>query len=204
MMKIHDERLIIKNLKNIRMIYALQALGIIAILGYNFITSGVEGIKENPLWIVFIASTIVLAFLSKGTDERLILKNLQTIRIAFVVQTLGIIGILGYDLVTSGMDGMRENPLWIVFIVAVTILAYLSMNVSVDHENDKKPAKKGLIISLIVVAVISIAIGILTTLSQGSTAKDGIIIGLVILICGLAPSLLVFNLRRKRDDGSGR
>lgn len=202
--KIHDERLVIKNLKNIRMVYALQALGIIAILGYNYVTSGVEGIIENPLWIVFVASTIVLAFLSKGTDERLALKNLQKIRIAFVIQTLGIVGILGYDLVTSGMDGMRENPLWIIFIVAMTIFAYLSMNISVDHENDKKPAKIGLSISLIVVAALSIAIGILTTLSEGSTVKDGIIIGLVILICGLMPSFLVFNLRRKRDDGSGR
>lgn len=141
-----------------------------------------------------------MAFLSKGTDERLALKNLQKIRIAFIVQTVGVVGILGYDLVTSGMERMLENPLWIVFIGAMTVNAYLSMNISVDHENTKKPAKKGLIISMIVVAAISIAIGILTTLSEGSTVKDGIIIGLVIVICGLAPSFLVFHLRRKRDD----
>lgn len=197
--KIRDERLIIRNLKNIRIIYVLQALGILSILVYNFAAAGMDGIKENPLWIVFVASTIVLVFLSKGTDERLAFKNLQKIRIAFVVQTVGILGILGYDLVTLGMDGMRENPLWLIFIVAMTINAYLSMNISADHENDKKPAKKGLIISVIVVAVISITIGILTALSEGSTAKDGIIIGLVILICGLASSLFVFNLRRKKE-----
>lgn len=40
--KINDERLIVKNLKNIRMIYTLQALGIIAILAYNYVSSGVE------------------------------------------------------------------------------------------------------------------------------------------------------------------
>ncbi len=200
--RINDERLILRNLKNIRIIYALQALGIMAILGYNFVTDGVAGIKENPLWIVFVASTIILAFLSMGADERLALKNLQKIRIAYAVQTLGVLGILGYDLVTSGMDGMRENPLWLVFIVATTILAFLSMNISVDHESNKKSAKRGLVISLIIVTMISITIGIFTALSEGSAALDGIIVGVVFLICGFVPFLLLFNLRKRRGDDS--
>ncbi|GIN86208.1 hypothetical protein J6TS2_25940 [Heyndrickxia sporothermodurans] len=51
--------------------------------------------------------------MKKIKDERLILQNLNNIRIAFIVQTLGIIGILGYDLFTNGIDEMRNNPLWI-------------------------------------------------------------------------------------------
>ncbi|WP_239984643.1 hypothetical protein [Lentibacillus sediminis] len=200
MQPINDERLIIKNMKNIRIIYALQTLGIVAILGYDFVIIGMDGIKENPLWLVFIASTVLLAFLSMTSDERLALKNLQKLRIAYGVQILGIVGILGYDFITSGMDGMRENPLSFVFIVSMTIGAFLSMNVNVDHENNKTSAKKELIISLIVVALISIIVGIFTSFSEGFTAIGGLLAGVIILICGLIPFTFLFYLRKTKDD----
>lgn len=76
--------------------------------------------------------------MKKIKDERLIMKNLQNIKVAYIIQTLGIIGILGYDLITKGLAGMRDNPLWYVFIITSIISAYLSMNISVDHENSKK------------------------------------------------------------------
>jgi len=158
--RINDERLIIKNLKNIRITYAFQTLGILSILGYYFVTNGIDGIKANPLWIVFVISTIILAFLSKSTDERLTLKNLQKIRIAYAIQMVGIVGVLGYDFIASGMGEVRENPLSFVFIMSGTILAFLSMNNSVDHENELTSAKKGLIISLIALVLISIIITI--------------------------------------------
>lgn len=47
----------------------------------------------------------------KITDERLKLKNLKNIRILFLIQNIGIIAILGYDLITKGMAGMTSNPL---------------------------------------------------------------------------------------------
>lgn len=177
--RINDERLIITNMKNIRTVFAFQTLGIMSILGYNFITNGIDGLKANPLWIVFVASTIILAFLSMSTDERLALKNLKKIRIAYAVQMLGIVGILGNDFIASGWDGMRANPLWFVFIVSGTILAFLSMNVSVDHENDVISAKKGLIISLIALVLTSIIIGISTSFSEGFTVIDGILAGVI-------------------------
>lgn len=198
--KINDERLIIKNMKNLRIIYALQTLAIIALLGYNFVTNGMDGIIKDPLWIVFLASTILLAFLSRTTDERLALKNLQKIRISYAVQTMGILGIVGYDFIIAGMDGMKENPLWIIFIVSTIILAFLSMNISVDHESNKKSAKKGLAISLSVVALISVTIGIFTAFSEGFTAIDGILIGGIFLICGLVPFLYLFGLRKRKGD----
>ncbi|GAB4074535.1 hypothetical protein GCM10028778_20380 [Barrientosiimonas marina] len=200
--RINDERLIMQNLKNIRIIYALQTLGMVAILGYNFITNGMIGVKENPLWIVFIASTVILAFLSLTTDERLISKNLQKIRIAYAVQTIGIIGILGYDFVAEGMDGMKDDPLWIVFIVSTIVLAFLSMNVSVDHESNKKSAKKGLVISFITLALISIIVGTLTSFSEGFSTTDGILTGVIFIICGCFPFLFLFSLRERKDDDS--
>lgn len=80
--------------------------------------------------------------MKKIKDERLIMKNLQNIRIAYIIQTIGILGILGYYLVTKGMDGMTDNPIWYVFIVTAIVSTYLSMNVNVDHENRKKDPKK--------------------------------------------------------------
>lgn len=62
--RINDERLIFKNMQNIRVVYAIQTLGIIGILAYNYVTQGMEDLRENPLWIISIISTTVLAFLS--------------------------------------------------------------------------------------------------------------------------------------------
>lgn len=138
--------------------------------------------------------------MKKITDERLILTNLKNIRVAYFIQTVGILGILGYDLVTKGLDGMRENPLWIVFMLSTVVSAYLSMNVSVDHENNEKSPKKGLFLSIVVVSLISIGIGILTSLSEGVTIIKGVIIGGILFVCGLGPVFYVYYLRTKRQD----
>lgn len=81
--------------------------------------------------------------MKKIKDERLKLQNLKNIRIAYIIQTVGILGILGYDFIAKGPDGMRANPLWIVFMITAIISAYLSMSVSVDHESNEKEPKKG-------------------------------------------------------------
>ncbi|MGM8365187.1 hypothetical protein ACLIBG_06860 [Virgibacillus sp. W0181] len=200
--RISDERLAIKNLKNIRIAYALQTLGMLAILGYNLITNGIDGIKESPLWIVFIASTVILAFLSLTTDERLISKNLQKIRIAYAVQIIGIVGILGFDFIADGMNGVKQNPLWIVFILSTVVLAFLSMNTSVDYEDDKVSAKKGLTFSTIAVTLISIVIGALTSFSDGFNAINGVLIGLIFLVCGLIPFIFLFAVRNRQGKES--
>lgn len=54
---------------------------------------------------------------------------------------------------------MHESPLWLVFIILTTALALFSMDISVAHEARKKTPKRSLIIS-IVIALISIAVGI--------------------------------------------
>lgn len=134
------------------------------------------------------------------TDERLQLQNLKNIRVLFLVQSIGIIGILAYDLVTKGMDGMTANPLWFVFIITAVVSAYLSMSISVDHESDKKSSDRGLIISLIVITLISIVVGVLASLTEGFGPINGIIIGGIIFICSLAPFLYIYYLRTKRQN----
>lgn len=198
--RINDERLAIKNLKNIRLVYSLQTLGIIVLLGYDLISSGLSSIKGNPLWLVFIASTVVLAFMSFGSsDERLALKNLQKTRVAFAVQLLGIIGILGYDLVTKGIDGMKENPLWIVFTLSTLILVFLSMNISVDYENDKISAGKGLAISTIVLILISIGVVFTIYFNESFTFVDGLLAGGILFICGFITFLFLYGLRKGKE-----
>jgi hypothetical protein len=138
--------------------------------------------------------------MKKITDERLSLQNSKNIRIAYIIQTIGIIGILGYDLVTKGLDGMRENPLWLVFILTTVISAYLSMSISADHENNKINPQKSLSISLIVLVVNSTVIGFFVSLTDGFTIINGVIMGGIIFICGLIPIVYIYNLRKKRQD----
>lgn len=195
--RINDERLKNKNLKNIRFAYALQTLGIVAILAYNYV---VKEVKNDPVWIVFLASTVILAFLSLKSDERLISKNLQKIRIAYVIQIIGIWCVLIYDFISGGIDKLSENPLWIVFIISTVVLTFLSMSTSVDYEDDRINAKKGLTISSIAVAIISIITGILISLNNDSTIYDGTLAGIVILICGLIPFIFLYGLRDIKNN----
>ncbi len=76
MKKIKDERLKLKNLKNIRIAYIVQTVGIIGILGYDLVTKGLDGMTANPLWFVFMITTVIFAYLTISisidheTDEK--------------------------------------------------------------------------------------------------------------------------------------
>lgn len=138
--------------------------------------------------------------MKKITDERLVLQNLKNIRIAYIIQTIGILGILGYDLVTKGLDGMRENPLWLVFMITTVISAYLSMQISADHESNKINPLKSLSISLVVITFISTVVGFFVSITDGFTIIDGVIMGGILFICCLIPIVYIYNLRIKRQD----
>lgn len=138
--------------------------------------------------------------MKKIKDERLVLKNLQNIRIAYIIQTLGIIGILGYDFFTKGLDNMRENPLWLVFILTTVISTFLSMSISVDHESSEKSPKKRLVIELVILTVIADVIGFFVANSEGFTILDGMIFGGILFVCGFVPAVYIYTLRKKRQD----
>ncbi|AKG05685.1 MULTISPECIES: hypothetical protein [Salimicrobium] len=136
--------------------------------------------------------------MQKINDERLKRKNLENTRILFIVQTAGIIGILGYDLVTKGMEGMTGNPLWFVLILTGIVSAYLSMSISVDHESDKKSPKKGFLTSIAVISVIAIGLGVAVTLT--ADLNTGILIGAIVFICFVVPYFYLYYLRKKQED----
>lgn len=138
--------------------------------------------------------------MKKITDERLVLQNLKNIRIAFIIQTIGILGILGYDLVTSGLDEMRQNPLWTIFIITGVVLAYLSMSISADHEDHKINPRKSLIISLAILIFISTIVGFLVSVTEGFSIINGVIVGVILFICGFIPIIYIYFLRKNRQE----
>ncbi|WLR42635.1 hypothetical protein LC087_18460 [Bacillus carboniphilus] len=133
--------------------------------------------------------------MQKIKDERLVLKNLKNIRLLFGIQTAGIIGILGYDFMTKGVEGMTDNPLWVLFIITSIISAYLSMSITVDQEKKKVDSKKHLTLSILFILFVSTVIGLYAFITNG--IMNGFILGGVVLICGLAPVIYLYYLRTK-------
>ncbi|MFT8312077.1 MAG: branched-chain amino acid ABC transporter substrate-binding protein [Sporolactobacillus sp.] len=66
MKRITDERLILVNLKNIRIAYVCQTVGMLAILFYTAFSSGVHAAFQSPIFFVLIVTTILLSFLQMG------------------------------------------------------------------------------------------------------------------------------------------
>lgn len=140
--------------------------------------------------------------MKKITDERLILKNLKNVRIAFIVQTIGILAILGYDLINGGIDQVTANPVWLVMMISIVVYLYLSMSISVAHEKETKNPRRSLIVSTIVLLAIVILVAYLTSITSGYSWGDGIAIGGIILVCGIIPIVYIYHLRskQKRDN----
>ena len=136
--------------------------------------------------------------MKKITDERLVVRNLQHVRIAYIVQTLGILGILGYELIQGGLDQMRENPLWLVFMITSIIYAYLTMSTSVEHEKRIKNPGKSLKNSFIVLLVIGVALAYFVSITPGSSWGMGFLIAGIIIICGAIPAIYIYRLRMKQ------
>ncbi|MEH7461864.1 hypothetical protein V7166_07155 [Bacillus thuringiensis] len=136
--------------------------------------------------------------MKKITDERLMLRNLQNIKIAYIVQTMGVLCILGYDFIQGGMDRMRENPLWMVFMLTAIVAGYLSMSIGVEHEKEIKDPKKSFIIGMVVLTVIVAVFAYLTSITPNFGWGDGLLIGTIIFICGFIPIVYVYKLRVKQ------
>ncbi|MEC1787628.1 hypothetical protein [Schinkia azotoformans] len=60
----------------------------------------------------------------------------------------------------------RLIPLWLVFMIATVISAYLSMIISADHESNNINPQKSLNVLLIVLVLISTVVGFFVTLTD--------------------------------------
>lgn len=135
--------------------------------------------------------------MKKVKDERLILINLQHIRIAYIIQTIGVFTILAFEFIYKGMDDMTNNPLWLVLMISTIVYLFLSMRVSVDHEPATRSPKKGFAIATTISVIISIVIGVFVSISDGYGAINGIITGAITFICFLVPSFYLYYIRMK-------
>ncbi|WP_027953806.1 MULTISPECIES: hypothetical protein [Halobacillus] len=138
--------------------------------------------------------------MEKIKDERLQLKNLKNIRITFIVQTLGIMGVLLYDLINHGMDGMTDNPVWFVFIMTGVVNAYLSMTISVEHEKTKGSPVKRLYIALGIITLISLLFVTFIALTNGYNVMDGLLVGGIVFVCSVIPAFYMYGLRQKERE----
>lgn len=138
--------------------------------------------------------------MKKIKDERLYIHYLKISRVILIIQTFGILAILAYEVSTLGFSQARENPLWFLMIVTGAVYAYLQSSISIDQESKKVNSKKSLIISLSIVGVIALVLGLASAMTDGGTPVNGLILGLVFFVCGLVPSVYIYNLRKERED----
>ncbi|WP_212935687.1 branched-chain amino acid ABC transporter substrate-binding protein [Bacillus hominis] len=142
--------------------------------------------------------------LKKIKDERLILQTLKNIRIVFIFQYIGVIGILGYIGFTEGMDQITNSPLWLLFMLTSILLAYLQLNVSIDVEENEKEIKltpyyKLVLRSLIVGIIIAI---IYIIFSPERPLFEAILTGSIFFICFLTSYSISYFIKKRRlqDD----
>ncbi|KNH39242.1 branched-chain amino acid ABC transporter substrate-binding protein [Bacillus thuringiensis] len=138
--------------------------------------------------------------MKKIKDERLILKTLKNIRIAFLFQSLGIIGILGYIGFTEGMDQITKSPLWLLFILTSIVLSYLQLSVSIDIEEGEKDIKltpyyKIILRSLIVGTIIAI---IYIIFSPERPLFEALLTGSIFFICFLISYSVSYFIKKRR------
>ncbi|MCS3599389.1 membrane glycosyltransferase [Bacillus sp. JUb91] len=138
--------------------------------------------------------------MKKIKDERLILKTLKNIRIAFLFQSLGIIGILGYIVFTEGMDQITKSPLWLLFILTSIVLSYLQLSVSIDVEEGEKDIKltpyyKIILRSLIVGTIIAI---IYIIFSPERPLFEALLTGSIFFICFLISYSVSYFIKKRR------
>ncbi len=138
--------------------------------------------------------------MKKIKDERLILQNLKNIRIAYIVQTVGMVGILLYEFIMGGLERMTANPVWLVLLLSSITILFLNMNIAVAYESENKSAKKSLVISVIVIFLVAIIFGRLLSLSEGYGLIGGLVTGVIIVVSGLIPTIYIYKLRLKNKS----
>ncbi len=134
-------------------------------------------------------------------DERLIIQNFKNIRIAFVFQTISILGILIYDGISKGISHVTDNPLWLVFMGTSVILGYLNLRISVDEYETHNQEKQGPYYKKVFIAfVVGVTFSVITILTPEGTVRDAVIIGIVMFGCFLFSFTVVHYLRKKHYD----
>src|SRR5690625_3076729 len=119
--------------------------------------------------------------MKKIKDERLILQNLKNIRTAFIVQTIGIIGILVYQAISEGVMAFTKNPLWMLLLIVGVVLNYQNLIIANDMEDKKSnpgPYYRVIMLAVIVGAII----GLLVKFFPGDGNPNALLAGGVVFL----------------------
>lgn len=136
MKRIHDEKLINRNLKNIRLDFAIENLLIIALLGWQ-ILRGANWYKvtsmSNPLYAVLIITALVLIVLSVNVSapmEHKAKTTWTTLIVRFVIETVVFSAIFFF---------LIEGNHLIVSLISGTAIALvlLELNLYANHFRQK-------------------------------------------------------------------
>lgn len=78
--------------------------------------------------------------MKKVKDERLLIKNLKNIRIAFLVQIIGLFAALTYEVITEGPREAIGHPIFLSFLLTMIVYFSLTISISKDmyEDNDGK------------------------------------------------------------------
>lgn len=130
------------------------------------------------------------------TDERLKLKNLKHIRIAHLIQTLGILTILIYESATQGIDAVRGTPLWWVFRLTITVLLFSAISISIEHDPKVRSPKKFLVGWMIFTFIMTIGT-IIISVGQVDI-KTALLVGGLAFIIAIIPGLYIWYLMKRK------
>lgn len=139
--------------------------------------------------------------MKKMKDERLLLENLKNIRVAFLLQTAGIVGILIYEGANKGIGAIVQHPLWLLLLGTGIILLYLNMKGAADIEASTKnrnqiPYFQKIMMSL----VMSVIIGLILFIAPGVSNRDGMIIGGVLFLTFVVTFTISHLLQKSRKN----
>lgn len=141
-----------------------------------------------------------MSLLKKIKDERLILQNLKNIRIAFLFQTLGTIGILGYIGFNEGIDQITQSPLWLLLMLTSILLTYLQMGISIDAEENEKGMKTTPYYKLVLrSAIVGIIFAMIYVIfGPEKPIWEAILMGSILFLCFLASYSVSYFIKKKR------
>lgn len=123
-----DERLKLRNLKHISLVFFIQTVGILVFIIYDGVTKGIDAVLSSPVWFVFSISMVVLSLLnlsiSIDTYENIMRRPGPYYRIVFLAVCIGILFGLAAKFLPSGNTSGGLIVGSVVFICFLAVFSY--------------------------------------------------------------------------------
>lgn len=137
--------------------------------------------------------------MKKVHDERIEWQRLKNFRLAFIIQSAGIIGILLYHLMMDGVMEFTKNPLWMLLLIVAIVLNYQNLKIA-DELEDKVTNPGPYYRVLIYAAIFGVLTGALAYFFPGDERANAFLVGAIVFICFLIPFTVAYYLLKKRYE----